>query len=174
MTEISYCKLVRDKHMSRSALIELARSVLDQNAIFRFRAGGGSMSPFIRNNDLITLAPVDSKAFRRGDIVAFVHPHMKQLVVHRIVGACKNRFRLKGDNTSTEDGLISKNIIIGRVVDVQSHPLRKHFTLGAGRVLIAFLSRKNLLVFTVYLFRSVYHLLTLHNNWTGRSHDKAN
>ncbi|MBD3386644.1 hypothetical protein GF407_17205 [candidate division KSB1 bacterium] len=167
LKEVSYCKLVKDKSLSRPALLELIRSVLDQNAHFRFKAGGGSMSPFIRNNDLITLAPVDSRPIRSGDIVAFIHPYSKQLVIHRVVGTCKEQFRLKGDNIGSEDGLISKRSIVGKVVDIQGHPCRNRIGLGPGRILIAFLSRNNLLIFPVSLLQKAYHYLGFSQNRTG-------
>jgi signal peptidase I len=167
LTEISYCKLVRDKHMSRSALLELARSVLDQNANFRFRAGGGSMSPFIRNNDLITLAPLANQPIRTGDVVAFIHPNSKQLIIHRVVGTRKGQFRLKGDNTMTGDGLIPACLILGKVVDIQGHPYRNRIGLGPGRSLIAFLSRNNLLILPVFLLKRAYHFLGFSQNQTG-------
>jgi hypothetical protein len=44
--------------LSGAALLALARDVLARGAQVRFRARGSSMSPFIRDRDILTLAPV--------------------------------------------------------------------------------------------------------------------
>jgi hypothetical protein len=44
----------------------LAAAILGTGGGLRFRARGGSMSPFIRHGDLLEVRPVDFSALRRG------------------------------------------------------------------------------------------------------------
>jgi len=44
--------------ISGSTLIELLEAVLSQEASFRFQAKGLSMSPFIKDGDMVTVSPL--------------------------------------------------------------------------------------------------------------------
>ena len=67
------------------ALAELMQAVLDRGRPFRFRARGWSMAPFIRDGDVIMVAPLDQKLPALGAVVAFIRPNAGNLVVHRII-----------------------------------------------------------------------------------------
>ena len=82
--------------LSGPALIKLLRAVLERGAPFRFRARGFSMSPFIRNGDVITVSPLSAASPRIGDVAAFIHPRTRRLVVHRIIGKKGVSFFHKG------------------------------------------------------------------------------
>ncbi len=60
--------------LSGPDLIELLQAVLDKGVPFRFRAKGFSMTPFIKDGDVITIFPLEGSRPRLGDIVAFTHP----------------------------------------------------------------------------------------------------
>ncbi len=122
-------------------LSELMKAVLEKHIPFRFSAYGLSMSPFIRDGDVITIAPVLPYCLRTGDVVAFVNPSCMKLIVHRIIKVSKEGLLLRGDNNSDHDGLISATSIIGRVVQVQHKGRRVVFGLGFERIAIAWLSR---------------------------------
>ncbi len=120
---------------------ELMKAVLEKNIPLRFSAYGLSMSPFIRDGDVITIAPVLPYCYRIGDVVAFMNPGDMKLTVHRILKVSQEGFIIKGDNNSDHDGLISATSIIGRVVQVQHKGRRVVFGLGFERIAIAWLSR---------------------------------
>ncbi len=122
-----------------AAFAELMAAVLDKNAPFRFTAPGFSMTPFIRDGDVITIAPGQ---LRYGDVVAFMNPCRSKLTVHRIVHVSRAGYLLKGDNAPEPDGRLPGSRIIGRVVRVEHHARQVRLGLGIERIAIAFLSRR--------------------------------
>lgn len=134
----------RELPISSAALIELMRAVRDKGASFRFRAAGFSMSPFIKDGDVITVAPLKSGRPHTGDVVAFVHPVSSRLVVHRVVQKRDRGYVIKGDATGEADGLVPQDRLLAQVTAVERGG--RHVRLGMGweRLLIALLTRTGL------------------------------
>lgn len=126
-------------------LEELMRGVLDKGASFRFRCKGFSMSPFIKDGDVLTIAPVQGADPRFGDVVVFTHPSTCKLVIHRVIGKKGGAYLSKGDNIPEADGFIAKANILGRVIKVERNGEEPPFGLGPDRFIIAFLTRWRLL-----------------------------
>ncbi len=145
--------------LSGSALAEMAREILAQGHSFRFLAPGTSMSPFIRNGDVVTIVPFDTAACVPGDIVAFVQPENGRLIVHRIIDVADDRCRIKGDNNPGDDGFLSSDAIIGTVARLERGGREVRFGLGPERVLIALLSRRGLLSGCTLPIRVVYSIV---------------
>jgi signal peptidase I len=132
--------------MSNAGFAELMATVLQKGAPFRFKASGGSMSPFIRDGDVISIASLDQKGPRVGDVVAFTHPDKEHLFVHRVVGKHQSTFLIQGDNPAcSPDGLIPAGDLIGKVIKVERDGRTVVFGIGPERVLIAYFSRVGLL-----------------------------
>ncbi len=147
-------------HLSGPDLIELLRAVLDKGVPFRFRAKGFSMSPFIKDDDVITVSPLTDGSIRSGDVIAFIRPEMKKLVIHRVVGKKGEYFHIKGDNIPDTDELIPATNIMGRVTRVERNGKEIFLGLGPERFLIAFLTRRGLLFPLLYpLWRMVRPIL---------------
>lgn len=121
-------------------LIELMQAVHGKGGVFRFKANGFSMAPFIKDGDVLTIAK-PSNSYHIGEVVAFVRPCFKKLVVHRIVGKKKDKFLIKGDNSHEKDGNIPLNNILGKVIRVERNKRDVFAGIGLGRGLIAFFSR---------------------------------
>lgn len=132
--------------LSGPALVELLQAVLDKGMPFRFRAKGFSMSPFIKDGDVITVSPLSSAPPRLGEVVAFVHPALEKLVVHRVVGKRGNSYCTRGDSALKMDGLIAEADILGHVTRVERDGKAVSLGLGPERLLIAFLTRRGLLL----------------------------
>jgi hypothetical protein len=130
--------------VSSASLAGLLREALAHGAPFRFEATGWSMSPFIRNGDLITVSALGGAPPRLGDVVAFALP-AQPLLVHRIVAARPEAFLLRGDNTSSPDGEVPLAEIYGRVTMVERGGRRRRLGFGPERYLLAWLSRAGLL-----------------------------
>jgi len=140
------CIAHRDEHLlSGPALLGLAQSVFAKGMPFRFKTKGFSMSPFIKDGDTITIAPVSDGLPGPGDVAAFIAPENGRLVVHRVVGKGKRGFLLRGDNAIETDGRVPEENILGRVVRVERNRRETRIGFGPERRLIAFLSRRNLL-----------------------------
>lgn len=126
------------------SLTEIMREVLAKGKPFRFRARGLSMSPFIKDGDVVTVSPLGSTAPRVGDVTAFLHPATGKLVVHRIVRERSGRYDLKGDNAAESEGALPVERVLGVVTRVE----RDGQTVRLGRksgAVVARLSRTGLL-----------------------------
>lgn len=122
------------------ALNKLLRAVLDKGIPFRFRAKGFSMAPFIRDGDIVTVSPLSGSSPGLGDVVAFIHPETKRLIIHRVVGKSLKSYKIKGDNISQGDGPITKEHIMGLVTKVERDGRKVFFGLGPEKFLISFMT----------------------------------
>jgi len=131
--------------LSGQVIIELIKAVHEKGRPFRFCAKGFSMSPFVKDEDMITVAPVKKFPVRLGDIVAFVHPETKRLVVHRTIKKKGDYFVIRGDNAPSEDGIIPAANILGRITKVEREGRKVFLGLGLERRIIAFFSDREIL-----------------------------
>lgn len=132
---------------SGQALAELMRAVLDRGRPFRFRARGWSMAPFIRDGDVITVAPLEHEIPPIGAVVAFTRPNAGNLVVHRIIARHANGVLMQGDRfSSCADGLVPLDNLLGRVTHIERSGRPIWLGLGPERTLIAWLSRARVLI----------------------------
>lgn len=140
-----FTKKREELSLSSQQLEKLMRGVLGKGACFRFQGKGFSMSPFIKDGDVLTIAPMQGASPRFGDVVVFTHPHTGKLIIHRIIGKKAGSYLTKGDNAPEGDGLISRAAILGRVTKVERNGKYISLGLGPDRFIIAFVIRKGLL-----------------------------
>ena len=143
-----------EKAFSNAELNELIRATLSKRASFRMKATGFSMSPFIQNEDILTISPL-THSLSSGEVVAFDIPKRNKLIVHRIVEIRNSSFVIKGDNVESIDGVIPGECILGIITKVERGDRRIYFGLGLERVIIAFLSKKGALPFVYFFWRLV-------------------
>lgn len=116
---------------------ELITAVLAKGADFRFQAKGSSMSPFIKDKDIIIVTPVSSKNMPKvGRVAVFRNKFSQNITVHRIVFKKKDCFLMKGDNLKGYDGFFHFNHILGIVSSVE----RNNKKIWFGGNIIAFFS----------------------------------
>jgi signal peptidase I len=110
-----------DEGISLSApiIMELIEAVHEKGASFRFQARGFSMTPAIRDGDVITVSPLNDLMPRRGDVVAFRHPERPQMLVHRVLHAQDKKYFIKGDNCPDADGWVPAENILGLITRVE-------------------------------------------------------
>ncbi len=133
--------------ISQAVLVDLIGAVFVRGLPFRFTALGYSMSPFIQDGDIITLAPLANQPLSLGEVVAYSMPGRNTLVVHRVLAKSALSCLIQGDNhPSGPDGEIPFSNLIGRVIHVERQGRRDRVGLGPERRLIALLSRRRLLV----------------------------
>jgi hypothetical protein len=140
-----FTKKREELSLSSQQLEKLMRGVLGKGAAFRFQGKGFSMSPFIKDGDVLTIAPVQGSAPGFGDVVVFTHPNTGKLIIHRIIGKKAGSYLTKGDNAPEGDGLISRAAILARVTKVERNGKYISLGLGPDRFIIAFVIRKGLL-----------------------------
>lgn len=135
-------------------ILDLLQAVLAKGSLFRFRAHGMSMLPFIRDNDFLTIAPPGSVKPGIGRVVAYTNPGCGSLIVHRVIRCDGNTFLIAGDNTlSRFHDRVDRQAILGCVIRVERNGRRVFVGLGFERYLIALFSRCSLLARVNY-----YHM----------------
>ncbi len=142
-----YVQIGDELPLSGQALLQLMQDVLARGKLFRFRARGMSMTPLIRDGDIITIDSLMSMPIRTGQIIAFLCPVSAKLVVHRVVARSSSGLIMQGDSMhGHNDGLVPFENLLARVIRIERSGKRICFGLGPERWLIAILSRLKLLV----------------------------
>jgi signal peptidase I len=144
MTQSS--ELMTHHLLGNEVLPELVMEVVSKGVECRLQAKGYSMSPFIKDGDMITISPVSGSLPKFGDVIAFIHPKTEKLLIHRVVWKSGDACLVKGENALEPDGLIKKENVLGLVTKVERKGKRIFLGLGPERFLIAFLTRTNLLL----------------------------
>ncbi len=123
------------------ALVELMKAVLARGVSFRFRARGFSMTPFVRDGDVITVSPLSKRPIGTGEIVAYTHEKTGKLVVHRVIRKRGGAYLVRGDNARAFDELVPKRRLLGCVTAVERKGRKIRLGLGPERFLIALLNQ---------------------------------
>lgn len=77
-----------------------------------FRVGSGSMSPYLEVNNIIVVK--SNKTYKINDVVTYINDG--NYITHRIISISNEGIITKGDANNTEDALITKDDIVGKVV----------------------------------------------------------
>ena len=121
------------------------------------------MYPFIRDGDVVTVSPLGKDPPRLGAVIAFVHPTMEKLVIHRVVRREADLYFMEGDNTTGVDGPITAANVLGLVTRVKRGRKGVFIGLGPERLLIAFLARREVVIPLVNgaarLLRPIRHIM---------------
>jgi hypothetical protein len=105
-----------DPHSDSPAFEALARELLNQGLSVRFEARGASMSPVIRDREIVIVTPVIVSKLRKGDIVLTKgHSGFR---VHRLVFVDhhENSFITRGDCGQQDDPPVRSDQIFGIVL----------------------------------------------------------
>jgi len=127
--------------LSGKDLAELLQDTTSKGYLFRFKVKGFSMSPFIKDNDVVTISPLINSKISLGILVAFIHPETQKLVIHRAIRRSKNVYLIKGDNVPVSDGMVLVENILGQVTQIERKGRRISFGIGPERFVVALLSR---------------------------------
>jgi hypothetical protein len=139
--------VLNTQHLNPSELLpELVKEVLSKGVECRLQVKGYSMSPFLKDGDVVTISPIVDSSPGFGNVIAFIHPRTEKLIIHRVVGKIEDACLVKGENALEPDGLIERRRIIGIITRVERKGKKVFFGLGPERFLIALLTRKNLLL----------------------------
>src|SRR2546423_8989375 len=102
--------------------LELSTELLAEGYGVRFRAGGNSMHPTIRDGEAVKVEPVSALEIRRGDII--LYSAGRGLTAHRVVRVDESNdgarvFHLRGDACASLDEPVAAEQTIGRVTEVE-------------------------------------------------------
>ncbi len=122
----------------------IIQNVLGREKILRFKAKGASMSPFIKDGDILEITPVNGAEIRAGDVI-FYRIGEKRMVAHRVIKKIiqndKLFFLSKGDSNTGKGETVYSEQILGRVIAIE----RK------GRRILINYCLKNRLLYIFYL-----------------------
>lgn len=140
------------------ARADILRATFAKRASLRLQVKGFSMSPFVRNGDVATLAPLSGEEIGIGRVIAFLRVCDKKLVIHRLIRVRQDpeaRYVPKGDNVPSPDDPISRADMLATVEKVERGGRVVSFGLGPERRLIAFLSGMNLFCTLFFFWRLI-------------------
>lgn len=104
------------------------------------------MAPFIRDGDVITVAPLQHSLPGVGVVVAFVRPGAEKLVVHRLIAWRGAVAIIQGDNgLEIPEEIIPQENLLGTVTQIERNGHNIWMGLGPERYVIAWLSHTRLL-----------------------------
>jgi GNAT superfamily N-acetyltransferase len=113
---------MRELKLDDDTFLDLSSEILRQGSSFQFRAHGSSMVPFIRDGDLLTVAPAAPAGLEIGDVVLF-RTRRDRLLAHRLVHKSERGderiLEMQGDARLSSDRPVSGERVLGRVVRVQ-------------------------------------------------------
>jgi hypothetical protein len=97
-------------------------SLLDDGIAVRFRAGGRSMSPAVRDGEVVVVAPADPAGIELGEVVYC--RSARGPLAHRVVAiepssGGSRRFTLCGDAAPIPDRPVDAQAVRGRVIGVE-------------------------------------------------------
>ena len=135
-------------NFEREDFTSIAQEVLGRGRILKFKAKGGSMSPFIRNGDVVEVVPVKGK-MNFGDII-FYRSSYGNPVVHRVIHRNTESIITKGDSVPSSDQPIFSKQVLGLVVAVE----KNGWCIRLDRPMVRLL---NILVATISPFSSLIY-----------------
>ncbi len=100
------------------------------------------MAPFIRNGNTLTIKLLGNRdVLKTGDIVVVKQTDKEKIFVHRIIQVKKDQYLIKGDNKTRNDGLFSKESILGLITEIKRDSGDNAYYSPWYNRVIAFLSR---------------------------------
>jgi signal peptidase len=115
-------KVIEQLNRCSASFDRISVDLLQAGYALRFTAQGTSMSPLIRDGDVVLIEPICSKLPKPSEIVLFTN-QQGNLVLHRVLKRWKKDdevlYLLKGDQVATPDGIYEKAKIFGRLKAVE-------------------------------------------------------
>lgn len=140
-------------NLKRGDFASIAQEVLGRGRILRFKAKGGSMSPFIRNGDVVEVVPFKGK-INFGDIILY-HSSYGNPVVHRVIYRNTESVITKGDSVSSSDHPVLSKQVLGRVAAIEKNGWCIRLDKPAGKllnILLALISPFSFLIYASFKF----------------------
>lgn len=123
-------------------MAELVWEVSSRGVSVRFAVRGGSMSPWIRSGDVVTVTPVeDAGPPRSGTVAAFRLPDSDALRVHRLRARTVNGWVAQADRNRRPDGIIPETAIAGVVTSVERGGRQVYLPTGRAGLVLSRLTR---------------------------------
>ena len=110
--------------------VEVTAELLRRGCTVRFRAGGRSMHPAIRDGESITVVPTELSEIKHGDIIAY--RKRRSVLAHRVVRIKRSErgdgdvsaLVMRGDTACSCDAPVAPGQVLGKVVAVERNGRR--------------------------------------------------
>ena len=135
-------------NLKRDDFTSIAQEVLGRGRILKFKAKGGSMSPFIRNGDVVEVVPLKGK-INLGDIILYRSSYGNP-VVHRVIHRNTESILTKGDSVPNSDEPILSKQVLGRVAAIEKNGWRIRLDKPVGKLLNIILATISPFSFLIY------------------------
>ncbi len=144
--------------------LELSNEILSRGSCLRFRARGGSMSPFIRDGDVLKVKPAEVSEIKLGDVI-FCRTG-NRIVAHRVIKKVSENGKgflvTKGDSSPNSDEPLHPEDLLGKVVTVERNGLSLRFDGRVARLINLLLTKISPFSRWIYpVLRKVKHMLSL-------------
>lgn len=122
---------------------ELVAEVMGRGSGLTFVTRGGSMSPFLRPGDRVTVEPLIAgpAELAVGDVAAFRDAASARVFVHRLLVRTPGGWLAQGDRNPAPDGVIDDRLVLGRVTAVERNGRRRFLPRGTLGILFARITR---------------------------------
>ncbi len=130
-------------------LMPVIRAALERDQRVRMTINGSSMSPFIRDGDVVELESVRSRPVL-GDMV-LVRRSEDYYVLHRVVRIEGDEFFLRGDAQQHSEGPFTRRDVLGKVIASYHSGRVRDFDRGTWR--LAMLIWMRCAPWSLWLFR---------------------
>lgn len=117
--------------MALRAVDELAIEALRRHGRLSIKARGGSMTPFIRDGDIVVITNSRQMKVAVGDVVCY-ETHPGRLLLHRVVAHDRERWRVKGDALGFTE-VVEGAQLLGKVIVVERHGKVTRFDTSRAR-----------------------------------------
>jgi signal peptidase I len=101
--------------------LEISLGLLNQGCCVRFRPGGQSMHPAIKDGEAVLVEPVKPAEVHKGDVI--LYRFERGVIAHRVKRIKRSDsgtfFITQGDSSFTEDAPVPQADLLGRVVSVE-------------------------------------------------------
>lgn len=121
-----------------SELGRLVEELTSRGVSVRMLARGGSMSPWIRDGDVVT---VTQRPTRVGDVVGFRREGTGRLTMHRVVRRAPGGWVVRGDRAEREDGVLPRESVLGVVTHLEREGQTRLLPCGRVGIWLAHASR---------------------------------
>jgi signal peptidase I len=112
----------RNMKLANDKFKDITIEILRMGYAVRFKASGGSMSPVISHNDIVTVGPIKESSINTNDIV-YLNSEEEGLLIHKVIAVFEKNGKAmvltKGDASAYPDKPVPVESVLGKVISIE-------------------------------------------------------